>query len=62
MTKDQNQQSHESASELHAELLKHMYFGALIYWGNLWMLGQRNMLMRLGSLEADMNRAEEEPS
>lgn len=58
MTSTQQNPSHESINSLYADMVKHMYFGSLIYWGNLLLQGQKTMIARLTSLESDMQRAQ----
>ena len=62
MPSTQQNQFPESANELHARMLRHMYFGTLIYWSNLFLQGQKSMFTSLGSLEADIKRSQEDAS
>lgn len=62
MPSTQQNQTLESTNDLYADMLKHMYFGTLIYWSNLFLQGQRNMFNRLTSHEADIQRGQEDAS
>ncbi len=52
--------SEPNVNELYFDVLRNMYFGSLIYWGNAMLQGHKAMWLGLSSLEADQLRSRDQ--